>query len=138
MNEEGIQKVSNSEDSSMNSEQSNPLDWRTKRRLRAWELKEQGWTQRQIASELNVSEGAVSQWFKRAKVRGVDALMPKPGRRNRQALNLNQLQRLADCIEFGASAFGFDDDAWTRDRFCWLIENKFNIQIDAEDLADFD
>ncbi len=134
---ENIEKAQ-SENSSMSSEPSSSHDWRTKRRLQAWELKEKGWSQRQIAAELDVSEGAVSQWFKRAKSHGVNALMPKSGRRNRQALSLNQLQRLADCIEFGASAFGFDDNSWTRDRFCWLIENKFNIKIEEEDIADFD
>ena len=41
-------------------------DWREGRRVRAYELKEQGWSQRAIAAALGVSEGAVSQWLKRA------------------------------------------------------------------------
>jgi len=35
-------------------------NWREGRRLRAFELKEQGWKQKQIAEALGVSEGAVS------------------------------------------------------------------------------
>ena len=49
-------------------------DWREGRRLRAWELKQEGWKQRDIARALGVSKGAVSQWMKRAKQEGVEAL----------------------------------------------------------------
>jgi predicted transcriptional regulator len=40
-------------------------DWREARRYRAWELKQQGWKQKDIAQALGVSEAAVSQWLKR-------------------------------------------------------------------------
>jgi transcriptional regulator len=36
-------------------------DWREGRRLRAFELKERGWKQTEIADALGVTEGAVSQ-----------------------------------------------------------------------------
>jgi len=49
-------------------------DWREGRRLRAFELKEQGWKQTEIADALGVTEGAVSQWMKRARQEGVQAL----------------------------------------------------------------
>ena len=45
-------------------------DWREGRRLRAFELKQQGWSQQRIAEALGVSKGAVSQWMKRARRRG--------------------------------------------------------------------
>jgi hypothetical protein len=41
-------------------------DWREGRRLRACELKQEGWKQLDIARALGVSKGAVSQWMKRA------------------------------------------------------------------------
>lgn len=44
-------------------------EWREGRRLRAFELKQQGWNQREIANALGVTEGAVSQWMKRARER---------------------------------------------------------------------
>ena len=53
-------------------------DWREGRRLRAFELKERGWKQTQIADALGVSEGAVSQWVKRAREEGVEGLRHKP------------------------------------------------------------
>ncbi|MBI3978729.1 MAG: helix-turn-helix domain containing protein [Chloroflexi bacterium] len=51
------------------------------RRLRAWELKQEGWSQRAIAAALGVTPGAVSQWIKRAITGGVEALrhQPPPG-----------------------------------------------------------
>src|SRR3712207_4349578 len=53
-------------------------DWREGRRLRAWELKQEGWKQQEIARALGVSEGAVSQWMKRAQQEGVETLKHKP------------------------------------------------------------
>ena len=37
-----------------------PSDWREARRFRAFELKQDGWKQTDIAEALGVSEGAVS------------------------------------------------------------------------------
>jgi transposase len=54
-------------------------DWREERRKRTWALKQERWPQKAIATALGVSEGAVSQWLKRAREGGgVEAL-------NRQA-----------------------------------------------------
>ena len=44
-----------------------PNDWREYRRFQAYELKQQGWKNSQIAQALSVSKGAVSQWFKRVE-----------------------------------------------------------------------
>ena len=56
-------------------------DWREGRRLRAWELKQEGWSQQRIAEALGVSKGAVSQWMKQVRRGGVRALkrQPAPG-----------------------------------------------------------
>jgi predicted transcriptional regulator len=42
-------------------------DWREGRRLRAFELNQEGCSQQRIAQALDVSKGAVSQWMKRAR-----------------------------------------------------------------------
>jgi Winged helix-turn helix len=57
---------------------STPSNWREARRFQAWHLKQQGWSQRRIAAALGVSEGAVSQWMKRARDGGVEALRHRP------------------------------------------------------------
>ena len=51
------------------------LDWREGRRRRAWELKQQGWKQQDIAAALGVTPGAVSQWLTRARQQDVEALL---------------------------------------------------------------
>ena len=49
-------------------------DWREWRRFRAAALHEEGWTGQEIAEALGVSEGAVSQWLKRLREGGREAL----------------------------------------------------------------
>lgn len=44
-----------------------PHEWREGRRLRAWQLKQQGWRQKDIAIALGVTDGAISQWLSRAR-----------------------------------------------------------------------
>ena len=47
-----------------------PTSWREGRRLRALDLHEQGWAGKAIAEALGVTQGAVSQWLKRAREGG--------------------------------------------------------------------
>ena len=57
-------------------------DWREGRRFRAFELKQEGWSQQRIAEALGVSKGAVSQWMKRARQGGGPQALkrqPAPG-----------------------------------------------------------
>jgi transposase len=55
-----------------------PHNWREARRLQAWHLKQQGWSQRQMAEALVVSEGAVRQGMARARNAGPEALRRRP------------------------------------------------------------
>lgn len=104
-----------------------PTDWREGRRLRAWELKEQGWRQKDIAVALGVSEGAVSQWFKRAREGGEQALKrsPPPGATAR--LNSQQHQQLVTLLEQGAEAHGFVGAVWTQNRVRQIIKRHFGV-----------
>src|SRR5438067_12474750 len=79
-----------------------PRDWREARRLRAWELKQQGWPQRTIAAALGVTPGAVSQWLKRASAGGVEALRNRirPGPTPR--LTPEQRVRIPELLARGA------------------------------------
>src|SRR5829696_1593924 len=84
-------------------------DWREGRRLRAWELKQEGWSQQRIAEALGVSKGAVSQWMKRAREGGgVQALkrQPTPGASPR--LSEEQRAKVPELLERGLrlTAFG--------------------------------
>ena len=103
-------------------------DWREGRRLRAFELKEQGWKQTQIADALGVSEGAVSQWMKRVREKGVQALRhkpPPPGAPPR--LSEEERARLPELVAQGAEAHGFRGDVWTCERVAEVIRREFGV-----------
>ncbi len=104
-----------------------PTDWREGRRLRAWELKQQGWTQKAIAEVLGVTDGAVSQWMKRAQAQGVDGLKRQrpPGALLR--LTDDQRAQLPELLTKGAEAYGFLGDVWTQDRVRVVIQQVFGI-----------
>ena len=102
-------------------------DWRESRRIRAFELKQLGWKQSDIAAALGVTKGAVSQWLKRAGQGGKEALRsrPTPGRPAR--LSAAQKAQLPELLKQGPDAFGFKGDVWTAERVAALIERTFGV-----------
>jgi transposase len=105
-----------------------PRDWREARRLRAWELKQQGWQQRAIAAALGVTPGAVSQWLKRAAEGGVAALRTRLRPGARPKLTPEQRARLPAVLARGAEAYGFAGDVWTTSRVAAVIEQEFGVR----------
>src|SRR5512143_2198961 len=79
----------------------NRREWR---RMQAWRLKQRGWTQRDIAVALDVTEGAVSQWMATARAGGPAAL-----------------------LSHGAEAYGFRGEVWTCARVAQVIEEEFGV-----------
>jgi len=59
-------------------------DWREGRRIRAWELKKEGWKQRDIAQALGVSAGASATSQKRPE-RGRGESAPSAANRDKTA-----------------------------------------------------
>ena len=105
-----------------------PADWREDRRLRRWELHQHGWSQRQIAVELGVTQGAVSQWLKRAhEGGGVEALRSQPALGRQSALTDEQLSQLPALLARGVEAFGFRGDRWTTKRVAEVIKQIFGV-----------
>ena len=91
-------------------------NWREGRRLRALELKERGWKQTQIADALGVTEGAVSQWMKRAREEGVEGLRHKPPPGATPRLSEEERAKLPKLLAQGAEAHGFRGEVWGRAR----------------------
>jgi transposase len=106
---------------------SQATDWREGRRLRAFELKERGWKQSEIAEALGVTEGAVSQWMKRAKEEGVEGLKTKPPPGAPPRLSEQQRARLPELLERGAEAHGFRGEVWTCERVAKVIRGEFGV-----------
>ncbi len=112
----------------MKSETAPPKNWLEGRRLRAWALKEQGWKQRDIAKALGVTEGAVSQWIRRGREGGVEALRHRPSPGPQPRLNAQQRARIPTVLAKGAEAYGFRGDLWTTKRVAIVIEREFGVR----------
>jgi transposase len=111
----------------MSKKSTSPKDWREGRRMRAWELHEQGWKQKDIAAALGVSEGAVSQWFKKAKAQGAEALRHQPAPGATPKLSPEQRAQLPALLSKGAEAFGFRGQVWTTERVAQMIKQTFGV-----------
>src|SRR5579862_2585980 len=101
---------------------------REARRLKAYELRQAGWKQKDIAVALGVSKGAVSQWMRRVRTGGCEALRrhPAPGAVSR--LRAEQLRCLPDVLKRGAGWYGYADTNWTYRRMVEVIEREFGVR----------
>jgi transposase len=104
-----------------------PTNWKEARRLQAWQLKQKGWSQRRIAEALGVSEAAVSQWMKRAREGGPEALRHRPPTGAPRRLSAAQLAQLPALLQRGAKAYGFRGQVWTRARIAAIIQLEFGV-----------
>jgi transposase len=104
-----------------------PRDWREGRRLRALELHEAGWSGKGIAAALGVTAGAVSQWLKRAREGGREALRSHPPPGPTAKLTDAQRAALPDVLAKGAEAYGFVGDVWTTKRIAVVIKRAFVV-----------
>ncbi len=104
-----------------------PTDWREGRRQRAWELHQQGWKQKDIAAALGVTQGAVSQWVKRGREGGINALRRRTAPGSSPRLTLDQRAQLVDALAKGAPAFGFIGEVWTTKRIAAIIKELFGV-----------
>jgi transposase len=105
-----------------------PWDDRARRRIRAWGLYQQGWSQQRIAEELGVTQGAVSQWLKRAREGGgVNALHGRPAPGRQPALNNQQFAQLSALLARGPAAYGIRGDRWTTKRVAIVLKEVFGV-----------
>jgi transposase len=110
-------------------------DWREERRKRAWELKEQGWQQKEIAVALGVSKGAVSLWMKRGREGGVEALAAHPPTGVKPKLTVEQKAQMPQLLVKGAESYGFRGDVWTASRVAVVIERTFGVKYHRDHVS---
>jgi len=104
-----------------------PADWREGRRLRAWELHQQGWSQTHIAQALGVTQGAVSQWLKRALADGSAALRRRIASGSLPRLTPEQHAQLPELLARGPEAYGLRGQIWTCARVGLVIKRTFGV-----------
>jgi transposase len=103
-------------------------DWRAWRRLRAVQLQQEGWYQRDIAAALGVAEETVSRWFARAHAGGLEALLARPAPGHPPKLSDAQKHLIPEFLWHGPEAYGFRGEVWTRARVASVIEEEFGIR----------
>src|SRR5258708_16420427 len=112
------------------------LDWREGRRWRAWERKQAGGKQQDIAAALGVTSGAVSQWLARARAEGVEEgrrRHPAPGPAPKRTLE--QCAQLPALLDRGAEAYGLRGQAWTCQRVGEVIRRTFGVTYDPSPIS---
>ncbi len=104
-----------------------PQHWKEARRLRALELKQHGWTQRQIAEAFGVTEGAVSRWIAGERAGGPAALRARP--RSDAPTKVSPAQRtlIPTLLSRGAEAYGFRGQVWTCVRIAEVLRREFGV-----------
>jgi transposase len=104
-----------------------PNDWREWRRVRAVQLKQQGWYQRDIAEAFGVSEVSVSRWLARARDGGIAALRARPTAGHPPKLSIAQKRRIPEFLWHGPEAYGFRGRVWTCARIARVIAEEFGV-----------
>src|ERR1051325_4901248 len=114
---------------------SSPQDWREWRRMRAWELNQEGWTQCEIAAALGVSRAAVSQWLRASAEGGPDTLRSHLRVGPAGKLLPGQRELIADFLWHGAEAYGFRGDFWICARVRQVIKEEFGVDYHEHHVA---
>ncbi len=96
--------------------------------MRALDLHEQGWSGVRIAEALGVSGGAVSQWLRRAREGGREALRRQPPPGPTARLTEEQRTKLPEVLARGAEAHGFVGNVWTTKRVATVIRRDYGVQ----------
>jgi transposase len=104
-----------------------PHTWKEARRKRAFELKQHGWKQKDIAEAFAVSPAAVSQWLAKAREDGVAAWRAKPRPTGPIKLTAAQLRSIPELLSRGVEAYGFRGEVWTCARVAAVIWEEFGV-----------
>jgi transposase len=103
-------------------------NWREWRRLRALELKREGWYQRDIAAAFGVAEETVSRWLTRARDSGAEALLARPSAGHPPRLSPAQKRWIPEFLWHGPEAYGFHGEVWTCARISRVIEEEWGVR----------
>src|SRR5512135_2894848 len=112
-----------------------PANGREWWRFRAVQLKQQSWSQRDIADALGVSEVTVSRWLARVCVGGLEALRVHPAPGHPSRLSPAQRRLIPEFLWHGPEAYGFRGVVWMCSRVAKLIEEEFGVVYHKSQVA---
>jgi len=114
-----------------------PADARCRewRRMQAWRLKQRGWKQRDIATALGASEGAVSQWLAAARAVGPEALRSHPPPGHPTKITPAQRCLIPDFLWHGAEAYGFRGEVWTCARVAGMLQEELGVSYSKSQVS---
>jgi len=112
-----------------------PTDWKERCRFHAVVLKNKGWKQKEIATALDVSEGAVSRWLSILKVQGKEGLLARSHTGRPSKLDETEEQLLLDFLSHGAKVYGYHSDFWTTQKIGKVIEVEFGVRYHRSHVA---
>lgn len=104
-----------------------PGEGRAGRHLRAWQLKEKGLSQQEIASVLGVHQTTISRWLQTPCEPTVQAVENHKQAGRKPKLTTQQQARLRKVLDRGAKQYGFWGDFWTRARIRTVIQREFGV-----------
>ncbi len=103
--------------------------------MRALDLAQEGRTQREIASILDVTEAAVSKWLAAARRGGPEALRSHPPPGPTPKITPERLRMVPDLLSHGAEAYGFHGEVWTCERVAGVIYQEFGASYSASQVS---
>jgi transposase len=97
------------------------------RRLRAGRMFERGWSQAEVARELDVSRQNVSKWYWRWEDGGLEALGTVGKKGPKRFITEKQMEKVEKALLKGPAANGFPNDRWSLQRVRDLIEKLTGV-----------
>jgi transposase len=98
-------------------------------------LGELGLRQCDIAVALEVTEGAVSQWFKAARLGGLEALAARARAGRPSKLTAQQKSLIPDFLWHGAEAYGFRGEVWTCPRVAAVLAEELGVRYSRSQVS---
>lgn len=102
--------------------------YRVATRLHAVALNMEGKSAPEIAKILKVHRTKVCHWFHRWQEDSIKGLLEGHRAGRPQRLSQEQHQTLADILDSGPVAYGFNSGVWTCPMVCRIIEDEFSIR----------
>lgn len=98
-------------------------------------LKQQGWSQRDIADALGAREETVSRWLARARDAGPEALLARCSPGHPPKLSPAQRRLIPEYLWHGPEAYGFRGHVWTCARIARVIKEEFGVSYHKDHVS---